>query len=81
MHNWNSQRVMNVECYLSSEPYSRGRPSYDEAGGSVFKRLGGNKASGGRGGVFNRLSGMGSKAGGSGGGGGGSSWHKVTVSL
>ncbi|XP_064402613.1 nuclear RNA export factor 1-like isoform X2 [Halichondria panicea] len=56
-----------------------GRPSYDEAGGSVFKRLGGNKASGGRGGVFNRLSGMGSKPGGDGGGGGGSSWHKVTV--
>lgn len=56
---------------LCSEPYSKGRPQYDEQGSSsVFKRLGGNKSSGTKSGVFNRLS-----------GGGGKSWHKVTVSV
>lgn len=61
---------------FNSRPYGarfdKNRPQSDDAGGSVFTRLGGQSASGGS--VFHRLSGNGGVRG------GGDNWHKVTVS-
>ena len=61
---------------FNSQPYGarsdKNRPQSDDAGGSVFTRLGGQTPSGGS--VFHRLSGNGGVKS------GGDTWHKVTVS-